>query len=935
MIDHDAAKRRVFHLMGPTTSYLFRVTAMGHLEHVHWGPRVTTADADALSVKTPTNGYQVAYAGDPAYSLDLMPLEWSGLGKGDYRQPAAEIKMPGGSFVTDFRYVSHEIIDGVVGCADGLPGVHDSAPVGAPAGTVPTVRVRRTVGTVPSVRVRRTLGTVPTGSAQATTLRVTLADRDVELDLYYTSFSCCDVIVRRSVLRNRAPDPVVIRRLMSQQTDLPNRAYDLVTFDGTWAAEAHRHVRPLAPGTYVNDSLTGTSSNRHNPGVILTTRGAGEHVGECYAFNLVYPGNHFTAVELSHRDVVRVLSGINPTGFEWTLGPGEQFETPEAVLAYSRDGFDGLSGTMHRFVHDHVVPANWADADRPVLVNTWESAMFGVDEKTVLAQARAARKIGAELVVLDDGWFAGRKDDRTGLGDYAVDAKKFPHGLAWLSSQVHGKGLKFGLWVEPEMVNPDSDLFRTHPDWAIGVAATGIQVTSIEPRSVGTLDGLPPAQGSQASSSADNLGDHSTWSAACGAASPNRRPPSTAPDDRPVDSRIMSLVQAPVGGTPVRAGDTADACSDLVATQNGRRGRRLGARGRLEPTSTTAATSATGTTTATSTDAMPCLQRNQLMLDLSREDVRDYIVGQVSAAIDEYRLDYVKWDCNRNMTDAGGELPHRYVLGLCDVLRRIFGPRPGVLFESCASGGNRFDLGMLTFSPQIWASDCTDPVERLDIQDGLSYLYPPSTMGAHVTASPSAQTLRATPLSTRFNVAAFGVLGYEFDLRTLNHAERRDVRAQVAFYKRHRKALQQGRFHRLESARPDQVGWAVNGAGETIVGHFQTRTRALTPPGVWTVPGLDPNRRYRIVSRAQTLGLDDFGHLLAFVLPKWLKPEGGPVAVLGRWYRLTDLAESFTASGAALAAGYGPSVQFEGSDERSRTRMWGDHGSTMYVVTPG
>ena len=764
MIDKSAAARRVFHLGGAHTSYLFRVTPAGHLEHIHWGASVTTDDADALAVKTPSGGYQVAYKDDPSYSLDVMPLEWSGLGKGDFRNPAAELKLPGSpGFMTDFRYLRHEITDGVVPCQDGLPGAHAD-------------------------------------DGQATTLCVTMGDAGVELDLYYTVFTGCDVVVRRSVLRNTASEPVTIRRLMSQQVDLPNRAYDLVTFDGTWAAEAHRHVRPLAPGTYVNDALTGTSSNRHNPGVILTTRDAGEHHGECYAFNLVYPGNHYTAVELTHRDLVRVLSGINPTGFEWVLQPGEQFETPEAVLAYSQDGFDGLSGAMHKFVHDHIVPADWADAARPVLVNTWESAMFGVTEATVLAQARAGRRLGVELVALDDGWFKGRLDDHAGLGDYTVDAKKFPHGLAWLSARVHAMGMKFGLWVEPEMVNPDSDLFRAHPDWAIG--------------------------------------------------------------------------------------------------PNG------------------------------------CLQRNQLVLDLSQPQVRDYIVQQVSHAIDEYHLDYVKWDCNRNLTDAGGALMHRYSLGICDVLARIFGPRPHVLLETCASGGNRFDLAMLCFSPQIWASDCTDPVERLEIQDGLSYLYPPSTMGAHVTASPSAQTLRATPLSTRFNVAAFGVLGYEFDLTTLSPAERRDVRAQIAFYKRHRRTLQQGRFHRLAARCPDQFGWAAVGRNEVVTGRFQTRTHSLTPPGVWQVPGLDANKRYRVTARPQSLGLDDFGHLLRFVLPKWLNPEGAIVKAAGRWYRLPDADESFTASGAALAAGYGPPIQFEGNDDRANTRMWADHGSTLYVLNP-
>ena len=767
LIDRAAAEQQVFHLMGQTTSYLFRVTRYGHLEHVHWGARVATDDADALAVKTPPNGSQVAYADDdPSYSLDLLPLEWSGLGKGDYRLPAAELKMPDGTFVNDFRYLSHSVTHGVVACRDGLPGAH-------------------------------------AGPDAATTLCVTLGDGDLRLDLYYTVFADCDVIIRRSVLRNESDSEVVVRKLMSEQIDLPNRDYDLVTFDGAWAAEAHRHVRPLAPGTYVNDSMAGFSSNLHNPGVILTARGAGEHHGECYAFNLVYSGNHRTAVELSHRDLVRVESGINPTGFEWRLGPGEQFETPEAVLAYSQDGFDALSATMHTFVQNHIVPELWAGAERPVLVNTWESAMFRVNQATVMRQARLGKRLGVELVVLDDGWFAGRVDDHAGLGDYDVDKRKFPHGLAGLAKRVHAMGLKFGLWFEPEMVNQDSQLYRAHPDWAI------------------TCPGREPS-----------------------------------------------------------------------------------------------------------------LQRHQLILDLSRPEVCDYIVEQVSSIIDACGVDYVKWDCNRNFTDTGGGLPHRYMLGLYGVLRRIFGARPQVLLESCASGGNRFDLGMLCFSPQVWTSDCTDPVERLDIQDGLSYLYPPATMGAHVTASPSAQTLRATPLSTRFNVAAFGVLGYELDLATLSWAERRDVKGQIEFYKRNRHTLQQGRFRRLAVTRPDRLAWAVGDDRATVVGHYQKRTHSAGPPGVLAIPGLSPQQRYQVKSRPQTIGLDDFGHLLTFVLPHWLKPDGTLVRIVSRFYRLKDLDEQHEATGAALAAGIGPAVQFEGSDDQTVTRLWGDHGSTLYEVTP-
>ena len=770
LIEVAPGDRPVFHLRGPSSSYLFRVSRHGHLEHLHWGVPVAASDAEALATKTSPVGYQVAYQDDdPSYSLDLIPLEWSGLGRGDFRSPAAELKMPDGGFTADFTYLSHQITNQVVPCQDGLPGAHQS------------------------------------NGAETATLCLHLGDSSgVKLDLYYTVFADADVITRRAVLVNQAGAPVVIRKLMSQQVDLLNRTYDLVTFDGTWAAEAHRHVRALAPGTYVNDSLTGFSSNRHNPGVILATRGAGERHGECFGFNLVYSGNHRTAVELSHRDLVRVECGINPTGFEWTLQPGQQFETPEAVLAYSSDGFEGLSQAFHTFTKAHIVPPTWADAPRPILANTWEASMFGVTQASVLRQARAAKALGIELMVLDDGWFTGRVDDRAGLGDYTVDRHKFPRGLSWLSSRVHRLGMRFGLWVEPEMVNPDSQLNRRHPDWAIKVS-----------------------------------------------------------------------------------------------------GRQ------------------------------PCLQRHQLVLDLSRQDVRDYIVDQVSSLIDSCQLDYVKWDCNRNLTDlVDGGLAHRYMIGLYDVLRRIFGARPQVLLESCASGGNRFDLGMLCFSPQIWASDCTDPVERLDIQDGLSYLYPQSTIGAHVTASPSAQTLRATPLSTRFNVAAFGVLGYEFDLTSLTWAQRRDVAAQVAFYKSHRSMLQQGRFARLTTTRPDHLAWAAGDGAAMVVGHYQTRTHSAGPPGVLAIPGLSPQRGYRVTSRPQSLELADFGHLLSFVLPRWLKPTGVLVWLLGRFYRLDDLSETYTASGAGLAAGLAPMVQFEGTDDRSATRMWGDHGSTLYEIAP-
>jgi alpha-galactosidase len=763
----------VFHLRGDASSYAFRVTNHGHLEHVHWGPALPDAqDLDSVRVKQPAGSYGVAYdPSDEAYNLDLVPLEWSGMGKGDYREPGAELKMPDGSFVTDFTFVGYELREGALPPEDGLPG--------ATANDRP-----------------------------CETLIIHLADGSVRLDLIYTVFPTVDVVTRRAVLSNDADTPVVIRRLLSQQVDLPNLGYDLVTFDGSWITEANKHVRPVAPGLYVNSSSTGWSSNRHNPGVLLARRGTTEDRGEVYAFNLIYTGNHYTAVELSQRELVRVASGINPTGFEWTLPPGQRFETPEAVLSWSRDGFNGASANLHAFVGTNIVRGEWAEKERPVLMNNWEATFFDFDHAKVMSFAKVAKRLGAELFVLDDGWFGARNNDSAGLGDYGVNTKKLPKGLEGLSADVKALGMKFGLWFEPEMVNRDSELFRAHPDWIVSVP------------------GRQPSEG-----------------------------------------------------------------------------------------------------------------RHQLVLDLSRAEVRDYIVENVGRILDTAGVDYVKWDCNRLMSDVGsaawpsGEVAHRFILGLYDVLHRIFGPRPHILFESCASGGCRFDLGMLCYSPQIWASDDTDPIERLKIQVGLSYLYPQSTMGSHVTASPSMQTLRDTPLTTRFNVAATGCLGYELDPRDLNPAEQGEVSSQIAWYIEHRRTLQFGRFSRHDNGRDNQITLAMEGEDETIVGHYQTTAIAGQPPEWLPIPGLDPMRRYRVSSKPQSLAIKDFGHLINQVSPVHVNSAGLIAMAANKFRRVPDAAEVYEGSGAALSR-LQLTGQFNSNALTPETRLLGDHGSTLYLVEP-
>ena len=738
----------VFHIRTDTYSYLFKIDAYGLAEHLHFGAPVKTRDAGALSCR-PGLGWGTGIlldAKDTASCPDVLPLEWSGSGRGDYRESPLELAGEPG----DFRYAGYKIHEGGVPMACGLPQAHDALE----------------------------------------TLEITLRQPGGELTLFYTAFPTA--IVRRTVLANTGDKPLRLNKLMSFCVDLPG-SYTMATFNGGWIAEMRRWDTPVGASKVVNESLTGSSSNRHNPGFLLYEPGATEDAGTVYGFNLIYSGNHYAAAQQSLQGLTRVMQGINDSNFSWELPPGACFETPEAVLCHSGKGFGGLSANMHTFVTDHVIPPHWRGRPRPVLYNSWEGCTFDFSQRRLLSLANRAKALGCELFVLDDGWFAGRDNDRAGLGDYTVNRKKLPEGLEGLSRHLKDKGLSFGLWFEPESVNPDSNLYRAHPDWAL-------------------TDGFEPILG-----------------------------------------------------------------------------------------------------------------RNQLLLDLTRPEVRDYIVENVSRILDSAGISYVKWDMNRHSVALGAKA-HDFVLGLYDVLRRIFAPRPDILLESCSSGGNRFDLGMLCFSPQIWASDNTDPIERLTIQNGISYLYPQSTVGAHVSAAPHAQTLRSTPLNTRGNVAFFGCLGYELDLRTLLPVEIKEIRGQIGFYKRYREAFQFGTFRRTE------LGWQVSDGKVTLAGVFHRLIHAAPGYERLRVKDLKPEADYRVTSLAQAIRVGQFGNLLKHVAPVNVNPNGALLRIADRHFTLPGNPETLTASGAALAAGIVLSPLFRGTGYAPEQRTQGDFGSDIYLI---
>ncbi len=773
----------IFHLSTDSMSYVIGIREENYLENLYFGQRVI--DQSFQGRKEPfTNEYgnAVVVPGESHITLDNLCLEFSSGATGDFRESSLELRMPDGIYSNRFIYQGFEQYAGLYTKAKqtGMPYARNS-----------DIEKEENVETLELIFMDQ--------------------QYQIQFRIVYTVFEQSNVITQRRVLCNLSTESVTLDKIMSLQLDLPERDYYLETFDGAWARERHKNRKELVSGIYVNSSTTGNSSNRHNPFILLGKLGCTEHMGECIGINLIYSGNHYEVVEVTEYSKLRILAGINPHRFSYEVGVGETFYTPEAVLSFSNQGKNGLSAGLHRFVSSHIVPAKWANKERPVLINNWEATYFDFTKSKLLHLAKEAKQLGIELFVLDDGWFGNRQDDTSSLGDWVANEKKLGGTLKELADQINRIGLQFGLWMEPEMISRNSRLYEKHPDYAIEI--------------------------------------------------PERE---------------------------------------------------------------------------------AFLGRNQLVLDYTRKEVRDYIVDSISKVLQSANISYVKWDMNRQITDVysrelgqrQGEFYHRYILGLYEVLESITERFPDILFESCAAGGNRFDLGMLFYMPQTWTSDDTDANERIYIQGGTSYGYPLSTMGAHVSAVPNHQTLRTVNLETRFAVACFGLLGYELDVTKLTRSEKKVITKQIEFYKAHRRLLQFGTFSRNTMPNGNTIWQVVSEEkDEAIVLVYQSLSKPNSSSDILKVSGLLKDSMYEIRTRKQFLSIKEFGDLVNQVSPVHISQGGVLQSLVDKVYMLESEEEVCQASGGLLQyGGIKLAQRFIGTGYNQDTRVMGDFSSRLYII---
>ena len=684
-------QNNTFHLYNQNISYIMKLEFGTYLRHCYYGRRLK-----AYGESNQIYSYNRAFGATPepedqTFSLDSLMQEFPWRDQGDFRSPAVDMVAAEGDRVIRPVYESHRIFNRKSGL-DGLPSLYTES------------------------------------DQEAMTLEIVLREErlKVRLHLFYTIYRDFDVIARHAEAENYGSMPVRLERLLSMSMDFPEMEYELVTLGGSHCNEKNIYRRPVTFDKVVISSGRGTSSPQESPFICLVRPSTTEESGEAIGISLLYSGNFYGCVQAEQFGTLRVQLGLNSEEFSWQLNSGERFTAPEAVLVYSSEGLGKMSCTYHKIFRKRLVRGKYKEQVRPIILNSWEAMYFDLNREKLLLLAKEAKELGIELLVMDDGWFAGRNTETTSLGDWIPDQEKFPDGLEPVIEEITQMGLQFGIWFEPEMVSRKSCLYEKHPDWVI-----------------------------------------------------------RSPYYEPVESR------------------------------------------------------------------------NQLVLDLSNPLVCEYVTDFIASVLEKYKISYVKWDMNRHLTDLGSyylkkenqrELSHRYVLGLYGILETLTSRFPDVIFESCSSGGGRFDGGMLYYMPQTWTSDNTDAISRLKIQYGTSIQFPAVTMGAHVSAVPNHQVGRNTPLETRFGVALSGNLGYELDLTKLSDEEKKIIQEETALYKNLRQTIQFGSFYRLKSPFDgNEAAWNfVSEDGNTVVFlHVQILSQPAYKVPVIRLQGLDPQAVYR------------------------------------------------------------------------------------------
>ncbi len=614
------------HLYNDKISYVMTIDKNNILYHYYYGVKI----CDKMYVYESLQKRQYSCTDSDGSYLHNVMLEYPLSSRVDFRQSGIEIEKDGCPLY-ELRYKSAKVLE-----------------------------AKSQVVGMPSAR-----------GTDSQSLQIVLTDESqkIEVQLYYTIYDSLNIVCRHAVIKNNSASALTIHKASSACLDLSHDNQEMVYLSGGWGRERNIVRTPITQGSVVLSSCQGSTSHNIAPFVAVCNSDANEFYGNVYSQTLMYSGNFKIETEKDLYGNLRICSGINDRKFAWTLQDGESFYCPECVLNFSECGFNLLSQNYHNFFNNYVIDKNFAKAKRPILVNNWEATYFDFTEDKIMQIVETAKEVGVDMFVLDDGWFGKRDDDFSSLGDWFADKKKLPNGIKGIADKVNQAGLKFGIWIEPEMISQDSELYRNHSDYTL--------------------------QSSK------------------------------------YDSATM---------------------------------------------------------------------RNQMTLDLSKQEVCDFVFNSIKNVVTSGNVEFIKWDYNRYISEPySKELSHRYVLGLYSVLERIKKEFPNLLMEGCSGGGGRFDGAMLYYFPQIWTSDNTDAISRLDIQNGTSLIFPLSCMSNHVTSVPNHQTGRTTSLSTRGAVAFNGIYSLELNLPSLSKDELKQIKAQINEYKDIASVILDCDFYRLQS----------------------------------------------------------------------------------------------------------------------------------------